>query len=62
MSPAFEYIGHRRQEYGWVACVSDMEWAVSDCPNPGIPVIWMAVRDIDSDAHTPRFGSVVQLS
>lgn len=60
LSPAIEELG-KSKKYQWMIVISDMEWYVSKCVDPRIPVLWLVTEPIVRDYSQPKFGKVVPL-
>jgi len=62
LRPAFEYAAKHHAEYKYVMCLTDMEWDVPGCADPGLPTIWLSTErsghQLDSQS-TPKFGRVL---
>lgn len=54
LAPAIMEVAKDRS-YKWMIVISDMEWDYENCPNPGIPVIWVWTP---RDANTKLDGRV----
>lgn len=59
LSAAINQIPKEHNDAKWLVVVSDMEWNVSSCPNPGLPTIWCMTRDVTSDYSMPTFGKKI---
>lgn len=59
LSAAINQIPKEHPDAKWLVVVSDMEWNVSDCPNPGLPTIWCMTREVHSDYSRPKFGKAI---